>query len=86
MLPYSAIPRGWKWLNRVSPTTWCGGGAGRPPHAVPAVCGVGTRTLSATRCARRILYGLGESQLGDSSVPMLVFGNVRTTVGQFMSF
>lgn len=23
LLPYSAIPRGWKWLNRVSPTTWC---------------------------------------------------------------
>lgn len=23
LLPYSAIPRGWKWLNRISPTTWC---------------------------------------------------------------
>lgn len=34
----------------------------------------------------RILYGLGESQLGDLSVPMVVFGNVKTTVGQFMSF
>lgn len=33
-----------------------------------------------------ILYGLGESQLGDSDVPMQVFGNVNTTVGNFMSF
>ena len=22
MLPYPRIPRGWKWLNRASPTTW----------------------------------------------------------------
>lgn len=34
----------------------------------------------------RILYGLGESQLGDSDVPMQVFGTVNTTVGNFMTF
>ena len=22
MLPYPSIPRGWKWLNRCSPSTW----------------------------------------------------------------
>lgn len=29
LIPYTAIPRGWKWLNRLSPTTWCVGGCQR---------------------------------------------------------
>ncbi|KAK9829450.1 hypothetical protein WJX72_005937 [[Myrmecia] bisecta] len=23
LMPYPVMPRGWRWLNRISPTTWC---------------------------------------------------------------
>lgn len=47
LVTYSQTPKGWKWMNRLSPTTW-------------------------------VLYGLGGSQLADSTVP-LIAGN--TLVG-----
>lgn len=59
LVPYPQTPVGWKWMSRISPTTW-------------------------------ILYGLGASQLADSTVPIeetasSESGSSYVTVGDFVT-
>lgn len=55
LVPFPQIPAGWKWMARISPTTW-------------------------------VLYGLGGSQMGNSSVLFATTnGTTTTTVGEFVN-
>lgn len=49
LLPYPSIPRGWKWLNRISPTTWILYGLGTRGRCGAAGAGCGCPRLGGTR-------------------------------------
>ncbi|EFN54472.1 hypothetical protein CHLNCDRAFT_135126 [Chlorella variabilis] len=75
LIPYPLIPVGWKWLNRISPTTWILYGLVRLRH----------RQQRQPLLVPLLKLALGSSQLGDSEIPMLIYSTKLTTVGAFMN-
>ena len=64
LIPYPQIPRGWKWLNRISPTTWVLYGLGKRAAvaAVPAARSCRWHRRRGFTLAKRSGQG---GQLGD---------------------